>query len=435
MYPNTRLHLLGRLHKTLKQLHAQRKHIRARYRWDLCARPSQKEPGGQWSVWLIIAGRGFGKTRTGAETVRNWVESNRARRICLLADSLDDGRKVMIEGESGLLNVCPPWNRPTFYPSHGKLKWPSGAEAQLYSAHHYEKLRGPQFDGAWVDELAKFQKPQEAWDQMMMGLRLGQDPKVVVTTTPRPLLFLKNLCAAKDSVVTRGATAENQQNLSRAYLENMQRSYAGTRLGAQELEGHFVEEEGTALWTYEMLHQARIQAEDLPELTYIVVAVDPSVTANQKSDETGIVVVGRDREGRFYVLEDCSGSMEVVTWAHKAVEAYHTFQASCIVAEVNNGGDLVKRVIQGIDASVPVHSVRAMKSKWQRAQPMAALYEIGRVKHIKRFEQLEKQMLTYTPLSQSSPDRLDALVWALSELSGGKNTQRSENALSVWALT
>jgi phage terminase large subunit-like protein len=397
---------------------------KVRYDWARHARAEQKEPIGTWKVWLILAGRGFGKTRTGAETIRAWVTSKRAKRIALVGSSLDDARKVMVEGESGLLSVCPPDMRPVFYPSLGSVVWPCGATATLYSASHYDKLRGPQFDGAWVDELAKFDHAEATFDQLMLGLRLGESPRVIVTTTPQPLPFLKQLSQDKDTVVTRGSTFDNRKNLSLSYLKVLERRYGGTRLGRQEIDGQFVDDDAGALWTPSMLEASRWPMGKVqPKYVFTVVAVDPSVTANAKSDETGIVVAAVDASGHFYVLDDVSGRMDALDWARCAVEAHKHHGADAVVAEVNNGGDLVARMIQGVDASVFVRPVRALRSKWQRAQPVAALYQQGRVYHVRNFNTLEEQMLSYTPSASSSPDRLDALVWALTELSREKRPE------------
>ncbi len=412
-----RVTLYQRMRDLLRAERHKRHQDKHRYDWGRMARPSQSAPAGDWRLWLIIAGRGFGKTRTGAETIRSWVESGCAKRLCLLGANMDDVRKVMVEGESGLLQVCPPWNRPTFYPSRGMLEWPSGAVATLYSGHNYEKLRGPQFDGAWVDELAKFDDPEAAWDQLMMGLRLGETPRVVVTTTPKPSPFLRRLCTLPGAVVSRGSTFENKKNLSSSYLEAMKQRYEGTKLGKQELEGQFVAAEENALWSYDLLKKCRWpEGKPLPTFVSCLVGVDPSVTSGESSDETGIVVVGKDAHGVLYVLEDISGRMDALTWARRAIDAYRRHEADAIVAEVNNGGDLVARVIHDVDETVLVHAVRALRGKWMRAQPVAALYAQARVFHAGDMAALEQQMITYTPQASSSPDRLDALVWAVSEM-------------------
>ena len=431
IFSQVRQRLMTKMHTLLAWEKKRRDHHKMRYNWAHNAREEQKEPRGAWKVWLILAGRGFGKTRTGAETVRAWVASRRAKRIALVGSSLDDARKVMVEGDSGLLSVCPPEVRPTFYPSLSSLVWPCGARATLYGASHYDKLRGPQFDGAWVDELAKFDYPEKAFDQLMMGLRLGASPRVIVTTTPKPLPLLKQLSNDRDTVVTRGSTFSNRHNLSSSYLKTLERRYGGTRLGRQEIDGQFVEDSADALWTPAMLETSKwLQGKILPHFAATVVAVDPSVTAHATSDEAGIVVVSRDAAGHFYVRDDASGRMDALTWARRAVGAYKHHEADAVVAEVNNGGDLVTRMIQGVDPKVPVLPVRAMRSKWQRAQPVAALYQQGRVHHLRPFNTLEEQMLSYTPSLARSPDRLDALVWALTELSEQRPVE--EALPSVW---
>lgn len=439
-HPRTELYKT--LQGFLKQCQDRRALLRERYNWARQARDSQKEPSGDWLGWLILAGRGFGKTRTGAETVRAWIESGRAKRVCLLAHTLDEGRAVMVEGNSGLLSVCPPWNRPIFKADQNQLVWPSGAIATLYSALSYEKLRGPQFDGAWVDELAKFPSPSAAWDQLMMGLRLGKSPRVIVTTTPRPIPLIEQFLEDERFVATRGSTFENKKNLSQTYLQTMQKSYAGTDLGAQELSGEIVKRAATALWTPEMLENALMKTGDpLPEFRRVVVAVDPSVSENAEgADETGIIAAGIDAEGTAYVLDDLSLRQSPSEWAKVAIRAYHEHKADCLVAEVNNGGDLVRQLVLGISPLVCFKPLRAARGKFLRAQPVAALYRMGRVRHVPGLRRLEDQMLSYTAdgfvpsphqkTQSKSPDRLDALVWALFELclSGpneNKNTQES----------
>lgn len=428
--------LLKRLAKAFKGEIKRRKDDLLRYDWSKQARPSQIEPTGDWFVWLILAGRGFGKTRTGAETIRSWVAKGQARNICLLGHTIDDVRRVMIEGPAGLLSVCPPNERPLFLPSRGLLQWPSGAVASCYSAMSYEKLRGPQFDAAWVDELAKFPKVSTVWDQLMVGLRLGKRPRCVVTTTPRPLQLLKTLSAQKNVFVTRGSTFENN-HLSAAYKELMQTFYQGTSFAAQELEGQLLDQKAGALWTYKMLDAARLPAtQTVPPLLRCVVAIDPAVTSNAHSDETGLIVAGLAASGKAYVLDDLSGQYEPLVWAQKAIDAYHAFEADCLVAEVNNGGDLVERMLRSIDQSVAYKALRATRGKWVRAEPVMALYAKGRVVHAKHFKKLEAQLLSYAPQQESgqkSPDRMDALVWALSDLClVHKQPEQQRSTPKIW---
>lgn len=384
--------------------------------WTQIARPEQLPPKGNWSTWLILAGRGFGKTRTGAETVRSWVNSGKCRRLALISGTESDVRRVMIEGESGLLNIGPVSERPTYIPSLNKLVWPNGAEAQVFSADSYEQLRGPQFDGAWIDELAKFRYPQEVWDQLAFCLRLGENPQCIVTTTPKPIEILKNMLKDEDVVVTRGSTFDNAANLSAAFLKSVKKHYDGTRLGAQELHGEILSQTEGALWTHEQLDRLRFQTP--PALARIVVAIDPATTNHAGSDETGIVTVGLGYDGKSYVLEDLSGKLPPAEWARQAVACFHRWKADRIVAEVNKGGDLVERIVRSIDPTISFKAVRATRGKFTRAEPVAALYEQGKVFHTyKGLETLENQMCTYVSgITTKSPDRLDALVWAITEL-------------------
>ncbi len=384
--------------------------------WLTTARPEQLPPTGNWQTWLILAGRGFGKTRTGAETIRGWIMSGKCRRIALISGTESDVRRVMIEGESGLLNVGPAKDRPKYIPSLGKLVWPNGAVAQIFSADQYQQLRGPQFDGAWIDELAKFRYPQEVWDQLSFGLRLGENPQCIITTTPRPINLIQHMLKDEDVVVTRGSTFDNADNLSPAFIKTIKKNYDGTRLGAQELYGEVLSQTEGALWTHEQLDALRVP--EPPTLARIVVAIDPATTNHTGSDETGVVVVGLAHDGKAYVLEDLSGKLPPGEWARQAVASFHRWKADRIVAEVNKGGDLVERIIRSIDPTVSFKAVRATRGKLTRAEPVAALYEQGRVFHVnKGLETLENQMCTFVSgVTTKSPDRLDALVWGVTEL-------------------
>jgi predicted phage terminase large subunit-like protein len=390
------------------------------YDWRFWARASQLAPPGDWRIWLLIAGRGFGKTRSGAEWVRLQVEEGRAARIALLAPTAGDVRDVMIEGESGLLAIAPPGFRPDYEPSKRRLTWPNGAIATAYSADEPERLRGPQHDAAWCDELAAWRYP-EAWDMLMFGLRLGGDPRCVVTTTPKPVRLVRELMArvGRDVVLTRGSTFENRSNLAAAFLDRIAARYEGTRLGRQELWAELLEDVPGALWTRECVERARIAA--APDLARIVVAIDPAVTSGEAADETGIIVAGRGADGHAYVIDDLSGRFAPHDWALCAIAAYRRHKADRIVAEVNNGGDMVEATLRVIDAGASYKAVRASRGKLTRAEPVAALYEQGRVHHVRAFPALEDQLCAFTPdfdrqKAGYSPDRLDALVWALSEL-------------------
>lgn len=396
--------------------------------WPLWARPDQLPPaatsgGESWRVWLILGGRGAGKTRAGAEWVRMKALDRAAgdapgRRIALVGETFADVRRVMIEGQSGLLAVHHASERPRFEPSKGQLIWPSGAIAQVFSAEDPDSLRGPQFDAAWCDEVAKWRHPQRTWDMLQFALRLGEHPQMVATTTPRSTPFLKKLIADAGTVVTRAATADNADNLAPSFVAEMTRRYHGTALGRQELLGELVDDTSGALWRRDWIETQRVDA--APELSAIVVAVDPPVTATAASDACGIVVAGLGPDGRAYVVADRTlQGREPQVWARAVIAAYGDFLADRVVAEVNQGGDLVVTVLKQIDASVAVRTVRATRGKWLRAEPVAALYAEGRVAHVGRFEALEDQMCAFGAdglAKGRSPDRLDALVWALTDL-------------------
>jgi len=388
------------------------------YDWSRWARDSQKPPAGDWRVWLLLAGRGFGKTRTGAELVRSGVAAHTARHIALVAPTAADARNVMVEGESGLLAIAPPSDRPRYEPSKRRLTWSNGAVATLFSADEPERLRGPQHDFAWCDELAAWRYP-EAWDMLMFGLRLGLDPRAIVTTTPRPTKPIRALIADPKVVVSRGTTAENRANLAPAFLDQIVRRYQGTRLGRQELDAEILDDMPGGLWRRETIEATRMNA--LPELSRVVVAIDPAVSASEKADETGIIAVGRDGNGHGYVLADASGRYAPAQWARLAIAVYSTHQADRIVAEINNGGEMVESTLRMIDPNVPFSAVRAARGKVARAEPVAALYEQGRIHHIGAFPLLEDQMCAFTSdfdrnAAGYSPDRVDALVWAVTEL-------------------
>lgn len=384
--------------------------------WPLWARDKQLPPAGDWRVWLILAGRGFGKTRTGAEWVRHLAETGRAGRIALVGETAADVRDVMVEGESGLLSCCPPWARPRYEPSKRRVTWPGGAVATCFSADDPDQLRGPQFDAAWADEIAKWRR-EAAWDNLMLGLRLGADPRCVATTTPKPRAWLSRLMADPRTVVTRGGTRENAANLAPAFLAQILARYDGTRLGRQEIEGEYLVDTPGALWTRAAIERCRVAPAAVPDLARIVVAVDPAVTSGETADETGIVVAGRDGDGRFWVLEDLSARLSPDLWARRAATAHARHRADCVICEVNQGGDLVAATLRTVDPALPVRGVRATRGKRVRAEPVAALYEQGRVRHAGVFEALEDQMTGFTGASgEASPDRLDALVWAVTAL-------------------
>jgi predicted phage terminase large subunit-like protein len=388
-----------------------------KYAWQLHARPEQLPPDGDWNTWLCLAGRGWGKTRVGAEWVRDLVASGKAKRIAIVAPTLRDARQVMVEGESGLLAVCPPELRARegYQPGLGQITFANGATVTWFSAEEPERLRGPQFDAAWCDELCAWARP-ETWDMLQMATRLGEHPRICITTTPKPTPLLKSILKDPRTVISRGSTFDNAKNLAANFLAAVESKYSGTRLGRQELYAEVLEDTQGALWSLAMLDQHRVK--EAPELVRVVVGVDPSVTASGSSDETGIVVVGKARDGQLYVLGDHSGRMSVDAWARKVVEVFEHYSADVVVGEVNQGGDLVQRSLKQAATNLPFRAVRATRGKLKRAEPVAMVYEQGRAHHVGCFNALEDQLVSYTPTSKTSPDRLDALVWACSELLG-----------------
>ena len=366
-----------------------------------------------------MAGRGFGKTRTGAEFVRAEIAAGRARRVALVAPTALDARNVMVEGESGLMAVAPPYDRPEYEPSKHRLTWRNGAIATTYSADEPDRLRGPQHDLAWCDELAAWRYPA-AWDMLLFGLRLGADPRVVVTTTPRPTKLLRALLADPKVAVTRGRTLDNRAHLAPAFFAQIVKRYEGTRLGRQELDGELLDDLPGAFWSHGVIDAARLAAAPA-ELARIIVAIDPAVSSGEGADETGIIVAGRDQRGHGYVLADASGRMAPVEWARAAVAACRAQAADRVVAEINNGGELVEATLRVVDPAVAFRAVHAARGKLARAEPVAALYEQGRVHHVGAFPALEDQMCALSPdfdrtAAGWSPDRVDALVWALTDL-------------------
>ena len=396
--------------------------------FEFWAMEHQLPPEGAWRSWVILGGRGAGKTRAGAEWVRSQVEGalpldpGRARRVALVGETIEQVREVMVFGESGILACSPPDRRPVWNGTRKMLEWPNGATAQVFSASSPESLRGPQFDAAWVDELAKWKKAEETWDMLQFGLRLGEDPRVVITTTPRNVGVLKRILTTGSTVTTHAPTEANRAFLAESFLAEVKARYGGTRLGRQELDGVLLDDAEGALWTSAGIEASR--CENAPEFSRVVVAVDPPVTGHSGSDECGIVVVGVVQDGpprdwRAVVLEDASVSAATpLVWAQAALDAMTRHGADRLVAEVNQGGDLVESVIRQIDPLVPYRAVRASRGKIARAEPVAALYEQGRVAHLRGLELLEDQMCLMTARGyegKGSPDRVDALVWALHE--------------------
>ena len=385
--------------------------------WRFWARPDQIAPEGNWRVWLIMAGRGFGKTRCGAEWVHEQIRQGRER-IALVGETKADVRDVMVEGESGILATAGR-NRPLYEPSKRRLTWPNGAIGVCYSGDEPDQLRGPQHDAAWLDELAKYRYAEETWSNLDLGLRLGESPQAVITTTPRPVQIMRELVADELVTVTRGSTYDNLQNLAESFAKRIVERYEGTRLGRQELHAEILDDVVGALWSREMIDAHRLR-ETPPHFERIVVGVDPAVTSGEDADETGILVAGMIGN-RGYIVEDLSGQYTPQEWAIQAIKAYYKYNADRIVAEVNQGGDMVEHTIRTVDRNVSYKAVRAARGKILRAEPIAALYEQGRIHHCGTFAALEDQLCMYTHDSRESPDRLDALVWALTDLMIGKN--------------
>ncbi|MCO5085140.1 MAG: terminase family protein [Mesorhizobium sp.] len=403
--------------------------------WRFFARPEQIAPEGDWLNWLILAGRGFGKTRTGAEWTREQVKAG-ASRIALIAPTASDARDVMVEGESGLLAVCwagdkaysgDPIGRPSYEPSKRRLTWANGAVATLFSAEEPERLRGPQHEVMWCDELAAWKYLRETWDMAQFGLRLGNQPRTCITTTPKPLPLVKEIAKDPRTVITRGSTFDNASNLAPTFLKTIREKYEGTRLGRQELNAEILDDLPGALWSRDAIDKTRLR--QVPDLQRIVVAVDPSGTKGESDDgdEIGIVVAGKGVDGRGYILADQTCKLSPDGWGRRAVAAYHggwsqtpeRFRADRLIAERNFGGAMVQHVIKTIDPKVAYKEVTASRGKVARAEPVAALYEQGRVSHVGSFPELEDQMCQIDAsgyIGEGSPDRADALVWALTEL-------------------
>lgn len=386
--------------------------VEARYfDWAQWAYAQQREPEGDWTTWLFMGGRGCGKTRTGAEWVRG-LAAKGVSPIALVGETMSEALAVMVRGESGLFRVCRNQERPKLRDQ--QLLWPNGVEATLMSASDPDRFRGPQFAAAWCDEVAKWPNAEAAWDMLQFGLRLGDKPRQLATTTPRPTALLKRLIGDPRTVMSRMRTKDNHAHLAPDFMQDVVGRYRGSVLGRQELDGELIEDDPGALWQRRMFRRF-----DGGEVGRIVVAVDPPVTGTARSDACGIVVAGRVGEG-VAVLEDCSiRQVRPLVWAHRAVAAFVAHQADAIVVEVNQGGDLVRSVIAQVDKNVPVREVRASRGKWLRAEPVAALYGRGLVSHVDGLTALEDEMCAFGADGKSdghSPDRVDALVWAVTEL-------------------
>lgn len=389
------------------------------YAWRFWARPEQLAPPGDWLFWLILAGRGWGKTRTGAGWVHEEVERRGPCRVALIGPTAADVRDVMIGGPSGLLESAHPHRRPVYEPSKRLLTWPNGAIGLAFSADEPERLRGPQFHLGWGDEIAAWRYPEDTWDNFLFGLRLGEDPRALITTTPKPTKHVKALKADPMTHVTGGSTYANRANLAKTFLSRIVAKYEGTRLGRQELHAEILDDNPGALWKRKQIEDLRVTK--VPQLVRIVVAVDPAVSANATSAETGIIAAGLGVDGHGYVLSDDTLSDSPGAWGKAVVTAYNRHKADRVIGEVNNGGDLVESNVRtaarDTHCEISFKQVRASRGKQTRAEPIAALYEQGRVHHVGAFAALEDQLCDWDPTSGApSPDRLDATVWALTEL-------------------
>ncbi len=407
----------------LKELSPEQAHA-LNYDWDFWARPKQQFPGGDWITWLILAGRGFGKTRVGAEWVRHLAENKLIGRIALIGETAADVRDTMVHGEAGIMAISRPGFRPIHIESRRLVQWPNGVIATTYSGEKPDQLRGPAHGAAWGDEPAKWKYGQDAIDNLMFGLRLGQHPQVCFTTTPRPIKLIKDLVKDLTTHVTRGTTYENLKNLAPAFAKKIISKYEGTRLGRQELNAEILDDVPGALWNRTNIDANRVKT--CPDMRRIVVAIDPNVTSGEDADEAGIVVCGLGVDGLGYVLEDATGdeigeARGPAGWAKRAVAAYKKWQADRIVGEVNNGGEMVGMVIRAVDSNVSYKAVHASRGKVVRAEPISALYEQNRIKHVGSFPVLEDQQCEFThdftkEKAGYSPDRMEALVWGFTEL-------------------
>ncbi|MEE9347696.1 MAG: terminase family protein [Robiginitomaculum sp.] len=388
--------------------------------WGLYARDNQTPPDDDWLIWLLLGGRGSGKTRTGAEWIREQVFCGGARRIALIAPTYNDAREVMLEGESGLLRLGYPSERPTYRSSRRRLEWPNGAIGQVFSAEEPDGLRGPQFDCAWADEFCAWSYPEDTLSNLRLALRLGQRPRLVMTTTPKPLPALKALLKNPIVRISHMTTSDNQNHLAASFIETMEAEYGGTRLGRQELGGEMLTDAPGALWNYVMMDAAYIDTP--PTLDKIIVAIDPPVTSGARADSCGLIVAGLSGHGaaaRAIILHDgTTQGQSPQGWAQRAVDLYQEWGANYLLAEVNQGGEMVSTILRSVDDRVPVRNVRASVGKTARAEPVAALYEQGKVRHAGRFKALEDELclMGSALMGRKSPDRADALVWAVTEL-------------------
>lgn len=386
------------------------------YDWDFWARPSQRTPEQEFVIWLLLAGRGFGKTRVACEQLLKWKREG-YKRFAIVAQTPAEARDVLVEGPAGILTISPPWDMPLYEPSKRRLTWKNGATATTYSGENPEQLRGPEHEKALIDELAKYKYPQATWDNLMFGLRMGDNPQVIVSTTPKPIKTLKEIMALEHTIITRGSTYENKSNLAKAFIDTVITKYEGTRLGRQELYAELLDDNPHALWQRSNIEDDR--ADKAPELMRVVVAIDPAVAdpdrAESDPDEAGIIIGGVDYDGHAYILDDASLQASPDKWMNVALHRYYKWEADRIVAEKNNGGDMVESLLRTKDPHIPYTGVWASRGKYVRAEPIAALYEQHRVHHVGTFPELEDELCEWEP-GMKSPNRLDALVWLLTEL-------------------
>lgn len=431
---------------------------------EFWARPTQLEPEENYFIWLCLAGRGWGKTRVGAEYIRFRVENGTAKNIALVARSPAEARDVMVLGPSGIIKCSPPWYKPIYSPSNRSLTWPCRCcdsyecsecpKALIFSSHDPDKLRGPQYDLAWADELCAWKYLEKTWDNLLFGLRLGQNPKCIVTTTPRPQKLIRELydkaieksyvidpvteepTSIREVVMSTGSTLENRSNLAATFIGKIINDYSGTRIGRQEIEGEILGDVEGALFRREDIEDNRIEVDELypnkglshkgklfkfieDEIQTICIAIDPSMSDGENAAETGIIVCGVDHKGHGYVLLDASGTYSPNEWGEKAVKLFNEFCADCIIVEKNQGGSMIKENITIINANLPIYEVWASKGKLTRAEPISTLYERGKVHHFgkeERFKDLEYQLINWVPGQKKSPDRLDAMVWGMTYL-------------------
>jgi phage terminase large subunit-like protein len=394
------------------------------------ARPEQLPDADNWTTWLYLAGRGAGKTRTAAEWIAWQAITKRNTRWAVIAPTFGDVRDTCAEGESGLLPILRQYGVLDYYNrTIGEIRLLNGSRIKLFSADEPDRLRGPQHHGAWCDELAAW-RYEDTYDQLQFGLRLGTHPRTIITTTPKPVSIIRKLSARADGSVkvVRGSTFDNAANLAPQALIELQARYNGTRLGRQELYGELLEDVEGALWTKGLIDRNRV--EERPPLSRLIVSIDPAVTNTKDSDETGIIVCGSDVKGYGYILGDYSFKGSPYEWATKAVQVFKEFKADSVLVEVNQGGDMVSAVLRQVEPSLPIREIRAHVGKRLRAEPVAAMYEQGRIKHIGVYDKLEEQMTTWTPESSDSPDRLDAMVQAFSDLLGTSSVSNYFNAIA-----